>query len=223
MQFNNPTSTRKQNMTTPHLKKSMDPSPSPLALLLIPLLLACFAIPAMGERDETPNHKEFFINSIRQVPSPCGSEEVDIRGLLKLKFGFGEFANQRMFMPVDRNLAKGIGQKVCPNSGGCEVGKGLSTGRKYMADKTITINNVANKIDSQNKIKGVYGTGTCTIKLFVTGNPNPPGQGDPCPGCTFKRFSIEYTLSYEFNKNHKVTPDGLKVIKQKTSDIRCPN
>ena len=210
-------------MTTPHLKKSIDRSPSRLAILLIPLLLACFAIPAMGERDETPNHKEFFINSIRNVPSPCGSEMVDIRGLLTLKFGFEEFAGERRFMPVDRDLAKGYGQITCPNSGECWVGIGKSSGRKYMANKTITVNNVGNKIDSKNEIKGFYGTGTCTIKLFVTGIPNPPGQGDPCPGCTFKRFSVEYTLSYEFNKNHKVTPDGFKVIKQKISDITCPN
>lgn len=201
----------------------MDRSPSRLALLFIPLLLACFAIPAMGAQDETPNHKEFFINSIREVPSPCGSEMVDIRGLMSLKFGFGQFLGQRFFMPVDRDLAKGIGQIKCPNSGECWVGIGKTTQRRYMANRTITINDVKNNIDSQNKVKGVYGTGTCTIKLFVTGNPNPPGQGDPCPGCTFKRFSVEYTLSYQFNKNHKVTPDGFKVIKQKTSDIRCPN
>ena len=60
-----------------------------LQYLFIALLLACFAIPAMGERDETPNHREFFLHTItRQVPSPCGSETVDIRGMVKLKFGF---------------------------------------------------------------------------------------------------------------------------------------
>ena len=43
----------------------------------------------MGERDETPNHREFFLHTITgQVPPLCGSEMVDIRGLVTLKFGF---------------------------------------------------------------------------------------------------------------------------------------
>ena len=69
----------------------MDRSPSRLALLLIPLLLACFLIPAMGE-DKTPNHKEVLLNSIPPNMSvPCAGEQVDIRGQLKLKFGFKKF------------------------------------------------------------------------------------------------------------------------------------
>jgi hypothetical protein len=40
MQFNNPTSTKKTNMITLHLKKSISRSPSRLALLLFPLLVA---------------------------------------------------------------------------------------------------------------------------------------------------------------------------------------
>ena len=193
-----------------------------LQYLFIALLFACFAIPAMGERDETPNHKEFFLHTItRQVPPPCGSEAVDIRGMVKLKFGFGHFAGQRFFMPVDRDLAKGIGNITCPNSGQCDVGRGQSTGRQYKADKVITVNDVTNKIDTNNKIKGFYGSGTCKIKLFVTGNPNPAGQGESCPECTFSRFSLEYTLTYEFNKNDKVT--SFKVINRETPNIRCPN
>ena len=91
MQFNNPPQQEKQNMTTPHLKKSIGRSPSRLALLLIPLLLACFAIPAMGE-DKTPNHKEVLLNTIPPNMSvPCAGEQVDIRGQLKLKFGFKKF------------------------------------------------------------------------------------------------------------------------------------
>ena len=69
-----------------------------LQYLFIALLLACFAIPAMGERDKTPNHKEFPLNSILQVP--CAGEKVNIRGELKLKFGYGEFQGERFFMPV---------------------------------------------------------------------------------------------------------------------------
>jgi hypothetical protein len=44
MQFNNPPGKIKNNMTTPHLQKSIGRSPSRLALLLIPLVFACFTL-----------------------------------------------------------------------------------------------------------------------------------------------------------------------------------
>jgi len=44
MKFNNPASTRKTNMTTLRFIKSIGRAPSRLALLLIPLVLACFAL-----------------------------------------------------------------------------------------------------------------------------------------------------------------------------------
>ena len=82
--------------------------------LFIALLLACFAIPAMGERDETPNHKEVYLNTItRDIPPPCGSEMVDIRGLVKLKFGFGNFNGQRAF-PCGQRFSKGDRQHNLP-------------------------------------------------------------------------------------------------------------
>ena len=44
MQFNNPPGKIKNNMTTPHLKKSIGRSSSRLALLLIALVFACLGI-----------------------------------------------------------------------------------------------------------------------------------------------------------------------------------
>ena len=44
MQFNNPPGKIKNNMTTPHLKKSIGRSPSRLALLVIALVFACLGI-----------------------------------------------------------------------------------------------------------------------------------------------------------------------------------
>jgi len=167
-----------------------------LQYLFIALLLASFAMPAMGEQDKTPNHKKIILNSIRQVP--CAGENVDIRGELKLKFGMGQFFGQRQFGPVDRDLQKGFSGN-CPNSGECLVGIGKTTKRRYMANKKIAVTAIETK-----SLSGLGGAGTCTIKLFVTGNPNPPGEGDPCPGCTV-RFSLHYTLSYKFNENDKVT------------------
>jgi hypothetical protein len=185
-----------------------------LQYLFIALLLACFAMPAMGERDETPNHKKIILNSIRNVQ--CAGENVDIRGELKLKFGMGQFLGVRQFGPVDRDLQKGFSGN-CPNSGECLVGIGKTTKRRYMANKRIAVTAVETK-----KLNGL-GVGTCTIRLFVTGNPNPRGEGDPCPGCTV-RFSLQYTLSYKFNENDKVT--FFKCAKHRPDDpcppdIRC--
>ena len=44
MQFNNPAKKNQNNMTVLHLKKSIGPSPSRLALLLITLVFACFVL-----------------------------------------------------------------------------------------------------------------------------------------------------------------------------------
>jgi hypothetical protein len=49
MQFNNPASTNKQNMTTLHFKKSISGSPLRLALLLTSLALACSALPERAQ------------------------------------------------------------------------------------------------------------------------------------------------------------------------------
>src|SRR5438094_7158866 len=55
MQFNNPRSTK--NMTTLHLKKSIDRSPLRFDLLLIPLVVACFALSptAQGQLSPAPD------------------------------------------------------------------------------------------------------------------------------------------------------------------------
>ena len=44
MQFNNPPGKVKNNMTTPHVKKSIGRLPSRFALLLIPLVLVCIGL-----------------------------------------------------------------------------------------------------------------------------------------------------------------------------------
>ena len=48
MQFNHSASTKEQNMTTLSSIKSIGRSPSRLALLLIPLVFACFTLPEMA-------------------------------------------------------------------------------------------------------------------------------------------------------------------------------
>ena len=170
-----------------------------LQYLFIALLLACFAIPAMGERDKTPNHKEIILNSIRQVL--CTDENVDIRGELKLKFGHGQFLGQSFFMPVDRDLAKGFSGN-CPNSGECLVGFGKTTGRKYVADTRVGIT----EVDSKNLNE--LGVGTCKMFLLVTAMPYPASPGSKV------RFKLFYTASYKFHDNKvtffNATPSGCR-------------
>jgi hypothetical protein len=47
------------------------------------------------------------------------------------------------------------------------------------------------------------GVGTFRLRFLITGNPNPPPQGDPNPGNEV-RFKLLYTVSYKFSDN-KVT------------------
>lgn len=185
-------------MTTLRLVKSIGSSSSRLALLLIPLLL--FAIPAMGARDETPNTREVLLNFIPDKSAEsCAGEPVDIRGQLKLKFGFDQIQNRRVFLPVDRVIAKGYGQIECPNSGDCYVGVGKSTGRRYVANKGVGIAGFDTHENNGVRVN------TCRMFLIITGVPNPPPQGDVAPGRQVPRFKIFYTVEYGFDQNQRVT------------------
>jgi hypothetical protein len=157
--------------------------------LFIALLVSCFAIPAMAQRDKTPNQKEIILNKVRLVL--CTDEDADIRGQLNLKFGHGQFSGQRFFMPVDRVLAKGF-SGACPNSGECLVGSGKTTNRQYVANTTVGINNVENE-----NINGIK-VGKCTLILFLTAKPYPANPRNEV------RFKLLYTVSYKFHDN-KVT------------------
>jgi hypothetical protein len=153
----------------------------------------------MGERDKTPNHKEINLNTISQ--GKCTGEKVDIRAEGKLKFGFMEIGGERFFMPVDRDLAKGIGHKNCPNSGQCDVGRGQTPGigRMYTADTRIGFRGVENNV-----LRNGDRFGTCQLYLLVTGVPNRPPKGDMAPGRQTK-FRLFYNVYYEFNSDHHVT------------------
>src|SRR5438045_6581379 len=75
MQFNNPPGIQ-NNMTTPHLKKSIGSSSSRLALLLIALVFACLGIRQSAQAG--------FIVTLQQVGSDVvatGSGAIDLTGL----------------------------------------------------------------------------------------------------------------------------------------------
>ena len=76
MQFNNPPGKIKNNMTTPHLKKSIGRSSSRLALLLIALVFACLGIRQSAQAG--------YIVTLQQVgPNvvATGSGAINLHGL----------------------------------------------------------------------------------------------------------------------------------------------
>src|SRR6266516_6070742 len=76
MQFNNPPRKIKNNMTTPHLKKSIGSSSSRLALLLIALVFACLGIRQSAQAG--------YIVTLQQVGPDVvatGSGVIDLTGL----------------------------------------------------------------------------------------------------------------------------------------------
>jgi hypothetical protein len=179
-----------------------------LQYLFIALLLGYFGIPAMGAQDNTPNHREIIINSIPQVL--CANEKVDLRGILKLDFGVREFGGVRAVRPVDIKLQKGF-SGTCPSAEEtCLVGIGKTTRRRYVASKRL---DMAGKGVETHELNGL-GVGTFKLRFLITGNPNPPPQGDPNPGNEV-RFKLLYTVSYRFS-NNKVT------FFKATPDICCP-
>ena len=76
MQFNNPPGKIKNNMTTPHLKKSIGSSSSRLALLLIALVFACLGIRQSAQAG--------YIVTLQQVGPDVvatGSGAINLHGL----------------------------------------------------------------------------------------------------------------------------------------------
>ena len=76
MQFNNPPGKIKNNMTTPHLKKSIGSSSSRLALLLIALVFACLGIRQSAQAGYTVTLREVGPDVVA-----TGSGAIDLTGL----------------------------------------------------------------------------------------------------------------------------------------------
>jgi Chaperone of endosialidase len=72
MQFNNPPRKIKNNMTVPHLKTSIGRSSSRLALLLTPLVLACFALAPVAQAKDHPTPTP--TPSPTPTPTPPGED-----------------------------------------------------------------------------------------------------------------------------------------------------
>ena len=76
MQFNNPPRKIKNNMATPHLKKSIGRSPSRLALLLITLVFACLGIRQSAQAGYTVTLQEVGPDVVA-----TGSGAINLTGL----------------------------------------------------------------------------------------------------------------------------------------------
>ena len=76
MQFNDPPGKIKNNMTTPHLKKSIGRSPSRLALLLIALVFACLGIRQSAQAGYAVTLQQVGPNVVA-----TGSGAIDLTGL----------------------------------------------------------------------------------------------------------------------------------------------
>ena len=76
MQFNNPSTKIKNNMATPHLKKSIGRSPSRLALLLITILFACLGIRQSAQAGYTVTLQEVGPDVVA-----TGSGTINLTGL----------------------------------------------------------------------------------------------------------------------------------------------
>src|SRR5258705_1757573 len=76
MQFNNPPGKIQNNMTTPHLKKSMGSSSSRLALLLIALVFACLGIRQSAQAGYT-----VMLQQVGPDVVATGSGAINLNGL----------------------------------------------------------------------------------------------------------------------------------------------
>ncbi len=127
MQFNTPASTRKTNMTILRLIKSMSRSPSRLALLLIPLVFACFGLLPRAQAVVPPpdggypgfntaeGQKALFslTSGTGNVAVGWGALYSDTQGSLNTAIGTGAL----LLNIGDQNTATGAGALLFNNNG----------------------------------------------------------------------------------------------------------
>src|SRR5262245_23196121 len=164
-------------------------------VFVVALLLDGFAIAQSAhaidrEPGHPPNHRVFRVSVNTFVPPPCAGENVQLSGELHLHF----MTINGVAKPQSAEL-RGV------------TGTGQSTGRTYVANKNPFI-----ATPRLEKIGNVV-SGHWILKFKVVGNPNPPPQGDICPGCVF-HFTLKFTVFYLSLPPGKVsgpvaTPDVL--------------
>lgn len=201
-------------MTTLRVIKSIGRSRLRLALLLIPLLLACFAI-AQSARAVTPEADDGNANS---TMAEEGNALLDLRADTKTS-AMGQQQSKTPPNHPERRIdfranpgqcapemveLHGLlklhfqtrGLDVVPKSANFKEfsGTGIATGRTYVAREV--------HVERSQRVKSENGVGAgCFILEFqVIGNPNPPPKADPNPGRAF-RFTVSYKVLYGFAKS----------------------
>ena len=164
-----------QNMPTPRLIKSIGGSCSRLALLLIPLVFACFAIAQRAQAQRGDDDTRTFVIRFETPVLNCAPENVKVAGRVRLKFKF-----DRSDMVPDQIQLQQV------------RGKGGIIERTYNPDRTDL-----RALDLQVSRPGHIGHGTFKIRFIMFGNPNPLGTADPNPQQRFF-FGVEYSVEYEY-------------------------
>src|SRR5262249_51802129 len=153
-----------------------------LQYLFIALLLVAFTIAARADigvgkalPNKPPNHPVYPVRGKQFIPAPCAGEIVPLSGQLHLHF---ESVNQ-VAKPKSAVL-QGV------------TGIGESSHRTYVANNDPSSSTFRLIREGPNKKTHI----SWILEFKVVGNPNPPPQGDVCPGCV-NHFTLKFTLEYE--------------------------
>ena len=173
--INNPT--KKQNMTTLHLKKSISRSPSRLALLFIPLVLACFGLsPTVRAADETRSNANTGEGNgaLQSVSTGSNNTGLGAGALFSLTTGKQNTATGAQALKVntaDENTADGF-QALVKNTTGTD---NTATGWRALFQNTEGGGNTATGFSAlQNNTTGNVNTAVGDRALFnnTTGADN---------------------------------------------------
>jgi hypothetical protein len=193
MQFNNPTIKIKNNMTIPHLIKSIGRSPLRRGVLLIALTLASFAL-SPAALAVTTDPQGYFPGqntaegqgALASLGSGTGNTAIGYQALLFNTAGSNNTANGNTALvrntTGEDNTAIGLGALNGNTTGNGNIALGVASGTHIQTgNNNIDIGNVGGAADESNTIRigGNIGFGFQTA-IFITGiNGVDKSSGNP--------------------------------------------
>jgi hypothetical protein len=242
MQFNNPPRRIKNNMTTPHLKKSLDRSPLRLGLFLAALAVAYFALMPFAQSAQAAEENNALLedntaeedDAVLDLTAVAGNAAINGKekkpNQWVIKIDFEKFIMCAMekvrfrgelhvkFEPQDFG---NVGPKGAPTLKGMVPGKPFSAkgtspkplGRTYVLENNKGKPGGGIKVRNENGL----GNGSFKRKFKFTAKPNPPSQGDPTLGEKVQ-FTVEFTLLYDFKEGKNVYR-----LESRPPEIECPH
>jgi hypothetical protein len=184
-------------MTTLRLIKSMGRSPSRLALLLIALLFASFAVTANGadpEHGKAIGPNKWEIAARFKDNAQCAGGEVVVRGTLKVEFEVKTRDDgKKVVVPKTVEVN---GDKLLPKDASNGV-DATGPGRTYKVDRVV--------LENVSVLAGLR-AGAMVMKIFFVAKPNAvnSAQGDLSPGSTFAFRGVYKRVEWTWNENNKV-------------------